>query len=879
MTSGRSLFSRLLEVVRRSSVERDLDEELRAHRDMLIDEYRRRGLTDADAHRRATHRLGGLEQGKEIVRQARGLPSIEAFVRDCSHAVRSLLKSPLFSSVTVLTLAVGIAVDVAVFSIVDAVVLRPLPYPVPDRLLSIWETGANGRGSVAPGNLADYRRADTIKGIAGLAARTRNLTSTEQPETLQVEEVTPNYFDVLGVAPALGRPFNDGDAQPDSSRVALLSDGFWRRRFGADPGVVGRGIDLDGARYEIIGVMPAQFRGVYDLSSIERRSVWLPAAYPPELLANRGDHEIRLVARLADGATVDAARAELATISEALAIAYPGTNKEVRTGLDSLGVDIVRGVRVSLWVLLLTVGLILAIACVNIANLMLARGVGRRREIAVRFALGATRARVATALVAESTVLAVAASLIGIVLAVWIQHLLLAVAPQTIPRLDTVGVDLRVVGYAGLVTLVTGLLFGLIPAWQAGHSRANDALSGIGRVVAGASVMRWRNGLMLAQVALSAILLVGAGLMVKSLMRLNGVSLGFDPDNVVAMRMTLPERRYATADARLQFFEELERQVASMPGVEAIGFTNNLPLRGGWGSGFTIDGLAAPPDGYFAAGFQAVSPGYFPTLGITIADGRLIAPSDTSRTEPVAVVSRLFERRFLDGQPAIGRRIRRGPEAPLITIVGVVDDVRRDGKTSELEPQVYLPARQTNIYPVRLADVAVRARSRPADLVPAIRGAVWSIDPQQPISNIRTLDELLIAGSADRRFQALLFSLFALLALVLASVGTYGVVSYVVSQRIPEIGVRVALGATAWNIHRWLLGGTMLIVVSGAAIGLVGARWLSGYVETLLFDVKASDAPSYGLAAAALMAVALTASLVAGRRATAIDPTQSLRYE
>ncbi len=870
---------RLIEAFRRSTLDRELDDELRGHREMLIDDYQRQGLSRQEAERRATLRLGGLVQGREAVREARGLPSIEAFLGDLGHAVRVLLKAPLFSTVSVLTLALGIAVNVAVFSIVDAVVLRPLPYPAADRLLSIWEVGANSRGSVAPGNLADYRQAKSIKGIAGLAARTRNLTATDQPETLLTEEVTANYFEVLGVAPALGRPFNEADARPDSPGVVLLSDGLWRRRFAADPRVIGTAIDLDGGRYEIVGVMPPHFRGVFDILAPDRRSLWLPAVYPPELLANRGDHEIQLVARLADHATVETARAELAAISESLAVSYPQTNKNVRTGLQSLGDDIVRNVRVSLFVLLLTVGLILAIACVNIANLMLARGVSRRREVAVRFALGATRVRVATSLVAESVVLAVAASIVGILLAIWIQSLLLAAAPRTIPRLDTVGMDVRVLAYAGLVTLVTGLLFGLIPAWQAGHSQATEALAGVGRVVAGVTVMRWRNALMLAQIALSAILLVGAGLMVKSFMRLNGVWLGFNTDNVVAMRIVLPERRYPTADARLQFFEELERQVRPMPGVEAIAFTNNLPLRGGWGSGFTIDGVVAPPGRFLAADFQAVSLGYFQTLGITLAYGRLIAPSDTKATEPVAVVTRLFEQRFLEGQRALGRQLRRGPSAPAITIVGVVDDVRRDGKTTELAPQVYLPAAQTSIYPVRLQDLAVRARSRPMELVPAIRAAVWSIDSQQPISNIRTLDDLLKAGSADRRFQALLFSIFAALALALASVGTYGVVSYVVTQRTPEIGVRVALGATTWNIHRWLLGRTMLIVTTGALIGLLSARWLSGYVETLLFEVKVSDAPSYGLAAGALITVAFAASLIAGRRATAIDPTQALRYE
>jgi predicted permease len=875
----RRTIARLGDVFRRRSLERDLDDELRLHRDLLIAEYQRRGFSPGDARRQASLQLGGVDQGKEAVRDTRGLPSAEAFLRDVAYAARMLRKSPGFSCITVVTLALGISVNVAIFSIVDGVVLRPLPYPSPERLVSIWEARDDVRMSVAPGNLADYQRAKSFDGIAGLAARTRNLTATDQPETLQTEEVTDNYFSVVGIAPALGRSFKPGDVRPESAKVVVISDGLWRRRFNADPDVLGRLIDLDGERYEIVGVMPASFRSVFDVLAAERRTAWLPAVYPPELVANRADHQIRLVGRLAPQASLESARAELAGISRGLADAYPKTNTGVRTDMQLLREDVVRNVRTSLVVLLMMVGLILTIACVNVANLFLARGVGRRREIAVRFALGASRARVVTSLVTESLMLAVIASIVGMLLAAAIHNVLIAAAPPGTPRLDAVAMDRRVLAYTGLVGLITGLLFGVIPAWQAGHSAPVDALAGGGRVVAAAIVMRWRNALMCAQVALSSILLVGAGLMVRSLVRLNDVSLGFDATRVVAMRIALPEKRYPTPGARFQFFRELEERVSVLPGVEAAGFANNLPLRGGWGSGFSIVGTTQRSDDVLEADFQAVSPGYFRTLGITLAEGRTISPDDRTNSRPVAVVSRLFERRFLGGQSALGREIQRNPTAPAITIVGIVEDVRRDGRASELQPQVYLPAAQIALYPVRLSDLAVRARGNPTDLVPAVRSAVWSLDPEQPVSNVRTLDELLLAGSASRRFQALLFSLFAVLALVLASVGTYGVVSYVVTQRTPEIGLRLALGANGWNIARWLLGRTLIIVATGALAGLLLARWLGQFVSTLLFAVSVGDPPSYLLAAAGVSAVAAAASLLAARRAAAIDPTNALRYE
>ena len=545
----------------------------------------------------------------------------------------------------------------------------------------------------------------------------------------------------------------------------MISDGVWRSRYGAQASALGQILEVDRQPHEIIGVMPASFRALTDFASADPVGVWLPAAYPLDLLANRAEHQIRAVARLADGRTIDAARSELSAISEGLAKAYPATNEHIRTAVQPLRDDIVRNVWMSLTILFVTVALILLIACVNVANLMLARGVGRRREIALRFALGATRVRVISALVTENLVLAGAASALGVVLAMSIKHLLLATAPQNVPRLAGVAIDARVLIYTAAVGLITGLLFGVIPAWQAGHSRPADALSGAGRVVAGRTVMRWRNALMLAQISLSIVLLVGAGLMVKSLLRLNDVDLGFTTERVLAMRMMLPDARYPNGVSRLQFFEQLESRVAVIGGVESVGFANNLPLRGGWGGGLRIEGVPAPPEGYFEADMQAVNPGYFKTLGITLERGRLLEGADVPAALPVAVVSRMFEQRFLNGESALGRQFRRDPKMPAITIVGVVRDVRRDGQTSDVNPQVYLAASQTGLYPVRLSDLAVRTRGNPMDLLPTIRSAVWAIDSQQAITNVRRLDDIVAAGSADRRFRALVFSMFALLAL------------------------------------------------------------------------------------------------------------------
>jgi predicted permease len=530
-------------------------------------------------------------------------------------------------------------------------------------------------------------------------------------------------------------------------------------------------------------------------------------------------------------------------------------------------------------VLLLAVGVILLIACVNVANLLIIRAVARRHEIAVRFALGASRGRVMRGLLTQSLVLALLGGAAGFALGAWTQGLLVRMAPANIPRLQNVGLDWHVFAFTAIASLVTVGLFGLVPAWQVGRSRPNEVIKGHSRSVTDTGVLRWRNALMVTEVALSTILLVGAGLMIRSFLTLSGVKLGFESSHVLAMNVTLPETHYKTGDDRLRFYEDLAERVSHRPGVQSVAFANRMPLRGGWSSGIRIEGVPAPAAGFQDADFQAVSHGYFVTLGIPLLRGRLLAPGDRMGAELAAVVSEQFGRTFLQGDDPVGRRFSRGQNMPVLTIVGVVADVRRGGREAKVNPQVYLSAAQTSVYPVRLADFAVRSDGDPRSLAPGIQQDVWTIDKDLPVTNVRTLDEILFQNASEKRFQTLLFAMFAALALTLAVVGIYGVVAYAVSQRTPEIGVRMALGASRGRILRWVVGQAVWLVAIGAAAGLAGAVGLSRYVAALLFEVGPTDAVTYAAAASVLAGVAIAASLLAGRGATKIDPVVALRYE
>jgi putative ABC transport system permease protein len=787
-------------------------------------------------------------------------------------------------------------VNSAIFSVVEGVMLRPLPYPEPDRLVSLWEEiareppdnwhtkgrqlgGDSGprRMTVAPANLADYERQNHVfSGIAGVAVVGKNLTESGPAEWIFGEKVNAGYFAVIGVQPAIGRAFTAEEDRAGADPVVIVSHELWQRRFGGDPNLIGHTLLLDGEKFTVIGIMPASFRSPSQFGLRDRLQFWTPAAYPLTLLANHGDHEVGVVARLKSGVAVKQAQAELDSISGQLAQVHPDSNRGVRAVIAPLGDDIVRNVRTSLWILLAAVSLILLIACSNVANLMLVRAVGRQREIGIRFALGATRLRVVRELVTQSAVLTLMGLAAGILFGAWTQRLLVSLAPANIPRLEDIGMNWVVLAITSALSLTTGILFGVLPAWQVSKTRPGESLKS-GRNLAGASVMRWRSVLMMGELAVSMVLLVGAGLLLKSFILLSGVDLGFETERVVAMNINLPETGYADADRRLAFFEQLAERVSALPAVQSVAFANRMPMRGEWGGGVSVESSSGQVSG--EADFQAVNPGYFETLGIPLRKGRLLSGSDRTGSTPVAVVNMAFVKQFLLNQDAVGRRFRRGPGAPWINIAGIVADVRRGGKAAAANPGVYLSAAQTSLYPVRLADFAVRAASDPRNLIAAIQKEVWALDKNQPLTNVKTLDEILSDSVAQRRFQMLLLLLFAGLALFLALIGVYGVAGYSVSQRTAEIGIRIALGARRRDILGLVLRQAMVVVGCGIAAGAVCAYYLSRYMASLLFSIKPSDPLTYLTLAIALAATASAACYIPARRACSVDPTVALRCE
>lgn len=890
----RRLWAKVRHAAGRHRADRDLTDEVQSHLDHLTDEYVRRGRNRDDARRLAVRDFGGIEGAKEAMRDARGLRPLETFLQDARYAVRLLVKTPTFSIVAIITLALAIGANTAIFSLVDAVILRPLPYERPTQLVSLWEerigdndvdaskgsslVSSTTRSTVAPSNYLDYVKAPGFSGMAGFSSQALNLTNSGTPERLFGEAVTWNYFDVLGGQPAIGRALLPADDREGAAKVIVLSDALWRRRFNADPAIINKSVTLDAEPWTIVGVMTPTFRGVTSFAQATTVvDFWAPAAYPAELLTNHGDHEINVVGRLKDGVSIDAAQSQLTNISLDLAAQFPSSNKNFRARIGPLNTDLVQTASATLWAMLAMVALILVIACVNVANLLIVRGVARKREIAVRLALGASRGRIIRELLTQSAVLALIGGALGLALSVWTRDVLVSLAPANTPRLDQVAIDGRVLFATSLLVMATGVIFGILPAWQASRERPVDALRATERVVAGTSVMRWRTVLMAIEVALSAILLVGAGLTVRSLNAMNGVALGFRTDHVLAMNVALPETRYATADQRFAFFDQLTDRIGHVPGVAAVAVANRLPMRGSWSGGFGINGITPPNGRGVEADMQAVTPGYFDVLGIPIMQGRGFDGRDARDGMPVAIVSAAFSKFLPAGDSPVGHTIQRGPNAPVITIIGVVGDVRRQGKLTTVEPEVYLPAAQTRSYPVRLGDVAIRVSGDPSALAGALQREVWAVDKDQPITNVRTLDEVLFQKGSANRFRALLFGICAGLALVLSLIGVYGVVSYSVSQRTPEIGIRMALGADRRQITRWLVGGTAILVVASATGGLVVARLLSHLLDRLLFGVTAADPTTYIIAAVTLCVVGIGSAALAARRGTLINPSRALR--
>jgi predicted permease len=877
---------------RRDQAAEDLRDEMRLHVELRARQLRERGLAGDDAQSAARRQFGNRGQWEDRSREIWGWTVWERVVQDFRMGVRALRKTPGFTCVAVLTLAVGLGMNTAVYSVVNAVMLRQLPYARPGQLVSLWEehppdhdqfsshgdglnlAGAQTRTSVAVANLADYSASQTMAGMASFDGTGMNLTGIGLPERVSGLAVSANFFAVLGVEPLRGRDFRAEDDTPNAPAVVLVSYDFWQRRLGGDTEVLERSVMLDGRPSRIVGVLPRGFQSPSELAEGVARELYVPAAYTAEQLHDRDDHGVAVVARLRPGVTMRSAQADLKVIQARLARQFPATNKEMYPVIGALRDDVVKGTGTALWSLLGASGLLVLIACLNVANLLLVRATGRRRELSVRLAMGASRMRLVRLFLAESLLLAAAGCAAGMLVGMALTRALIALAPADIPRIETTTMDWTVFAVAAAIAIITGVLFGMAPAWQASQTRPVEALKTAARSSGGKAQWRWRASLTVAEVGLSLVLLVGAGLLLRSFAVVMGVDLGFRADRVLAMNIRLPQSHYPSAGDRLRFFEALESRVRALAGVEAVAYANRMPMRGSWRSGFQLDGSVDE----LTADFQTVNAGYFETFGIALLRGRLPTAHDREGQPPVAVVNQAFGRVFLHGQDPLGHEFLYGDNAR-VRIVGVVADIRRGGKTAAVLPEVYLSAAQTTLYPVRLADFAVRTAGNPLLLADAIRREVLAIDKDQPVVHVRSMAQVVDESVAQRRFQMLLLAVFAAVAVALAVMGIYGVLSYSMAQRTGELGIRIALGARPRGIVGLVMGQAGQLIAAGLVLGLGGALVLTRFLESLLFQLRSTDWVTYAGAAAVLAVAAGAAALVPAMRSARVDPMAALREE
>ncbi|HKV35468.1 MAG TPA: ABC transporter permease [Pyrinomonadaceae bacterium] len=809
---------------------------------------------------------------------------MNTLTRDLQYALRSLLKRPGLTAIALITLALGIGVNTAIFSAVDSVLLRPLPFKEPERVMAVWEHTPHlgiARNEFAPANYFDLRSQNQVFEDAGAFGQLSvNLTDAGEPEQLEGQLVTANVFTLLGVAPALGRTFASDEDQIGREHVAVLSDALWRRRFNSDPGIINRNVTLNGESFTVIGVMPANF--FFPEREVE---LWTPWAMEPGQAEGRGDHYFRLVARLKPGVTREQANAEAESIAARLAGEYPKTNEGLGFLVNSFHQDYVGDLRRPMLILFAAVGFVLLIACANVANLLLAQATTRRREIAIRMALGARRWAIARQLLTESLLLASAGGLLGVLAAIWGVEALAKLLPESLSKLQTISVDSRVFLFTIGVTLLTAIAFGVVPALHATRANPGEALGETGRDLSGGVSGRYlRRVLVIAEVALAVVLLAGAGLLIRSFNRLRQVDLGFKPDNLLTMRMVLPLPKYQKAEMRRAFYDELLRRINEIPGVESAGINTRLPLStSGMKFSFSVEGRTMPSDSNLPfAVYRVVNPDYFRAMGIPLQRGRVFDTRDTADSTPALIVNRRLAEQFWPGEDPTGKRLKIGPADspnPWATVIGVVGDVRQTGLYGDQLAELYAPYAQERRSWMSPRDLVVRTRGDAASLAGAVREAVWAVDKDQPVSNVRTMDQVLAAAISRERFQMLLLSLFATLALVLACVGLYGVISYAVAQRTHEIGVRMALGAQSRDVLRLVIRQGMVLTFSGLLLGIAGGLAVTRVMTDLLFGVTSTDAVTFLSVGGLLLLVSFLACYIPARRATKVDPLIALRYE
>ncbi len=865
----------------RGRLDRELAAELEGHLAMAIDDNLQAGMTAAEARRQALLRLGGLAQVEERYRDRRGIPLLENLARDLRFGARTLRRNPGFAAVAVLTLGLGIGANTAIFSVVNAVLLRPLPYPQPDRLVLVWGTNTDSgtlQDVVSYPGFEDWQaRSRSFERMAAFTTRGMTLAGTDQAELVEAVQGTPGFFETLGVQPALGRTFRPEESVEGNSRVAILSDSSWRRYFGGRRDVLGKTIRANEEAFTIIGVMPPAFRFAFSAKPPE---IYTPIVRDP----SRGHGYLRVLGRLRPGARIASAQAEMDVVTAALARQYPDSNRGVGANVVPL-VDALAGdARTGLMIFLGIVALVLLIACTNVANLMLARSASRQRELALRAALGAGRPRLLQQMVIESTALALAGGAVGLLLSSWTARLLVRLLSQSfqIPRLESTGIDGWVLGFAFALSLATGVLFGAVFAPIAVSRDLHEGLRESSRTATGGrGGRRLRGALVVTETALALVLLAGAGILLKHLWVMRHTAPGFETKNILGVSFSLPKNKFANDVERFRFFEALQSRAAALPGVRAAALVANPPMGGGWDQlGFKIPGKTAPPpDGYFRANFNIVSPGYFRTMGIPVRAGREFRPQDAAGLP--AIVINESAARLWHGEEALGKTIDLpvdDDKSVTLTVVGVTADVRQMGLGVAPRPEVYLNFLQPGPKWTWLA-LMVRTEREPEKLAGMVRGLARTVDRDVPIAQVKTFDEILSASLAEPRVYTLLLAVFAALALTLATIGLYGVVSYTVAQRTPEMGVRLALGAERGAVVRLVLRQGLGLALAGTVLGLGGALAASRLITRLIPGAQPGDPLTLAGVCALLIGVALAATYVPARRASRVDPTVALRFD
>jgi putative ABC transport system permease protein len=815
-----------------------------------------------------------------------------ALASDLRYAWRLLRRSPGFTLVSILTLALGIGANTALFSVVNAVLLRPLPYSDPDRLAVVWHE--NRPRGLDEDPLAYETFLDLVRGtrefeaLAGLSPRWNMVVSTDEgPEEVPGLFVSASLFPMLGVEPMFGRGFLESEDQKGGTPVAVVSARFWQQRFGRDGDLSGKTIVLNGVSTPIVGVLPPAFRFLVGLATppaaLQARGVpdvdiYMPLGQNPIVGRGRGVRWVTVAGRLAPRSTLDAARAEMSGITAQLAREYPASNADFGARVVPLVEEVVGEVRPAMLMLLGAVGLLLLIACANVANLLLGRATARERELAIRAALGSSRGRLVRQLLTESVVLALAGGAVGIVLAWWAVDLVRAAGPADLPRLEEAGLDPVVLIFTFAISLVTGALFGTAPALTASGHRVSEGLKDGGRTSASGRKGRLRQAFVVTEVALALVLLVGAGLLINSFARLMGVDPGFDPRRVLTLMVGIGGQRFAEDAARRVFFERLFETIGALPGVEAVGGATRLPLGSGVTTRLEIEGRGTPEGERPELEFRRASAGYFDAMSIPLVKGRLFGAEDRPDAPLVALVNQSAVERLWPGEEVIGTRVRIGGSAtqPWLTIVGVIGDVKHFGLDKAAAPELYIPFSQA---PPTGPLLAIKTTADPAALIPAVRREIRTLEPTAVISSIATMETRVSLSVSQRRFNTWLIGLFAGLALTLAGVGIYGVMSYAVSQRFQEIGIRMALGANPADILRLVVGEGMGLTLAGVSIGLVASLSVTRLLATLLFGIGPTDPLTIASVAAVLVGVAVLACYVPARRATRTDPLRAIRAE